>query len=122
MKILNFDCFSGISGDMILGAFLDLGLDKEILSSLPHKLKLEQVKLDIKKVDKNGISATKVDVIFPHEHVHRHLSDIEKIIDNGNLSNDVKLLSKEIFTKLAEAEAIFMAQLLIKYISMKLVH
>ena len=105
MKIINFDCFSGISGDMILGAFLDLGLEKEVLLSLPKKLKLEQVKLDIKKVNKNGISATKVDVIFPHEHVHRNLSDIEKIIDNGELSNEVKLLSKNIFSKLAEAEA-----------------
>ena len=105
MKIINFDCFSGISGDMILGAFLDLGLDKTVIESLPQKLKLEQVKLDINKVDKNGISATKVDVIFPHEHVHRHLSDIEKIIDGGELSDKVKTLSKKIFTKLAEAEA-----------------
>ena len=64
MKIINFDCFSGISGDMILGAFLDLGLDKEVLLSLPQKLKLEQVQLDIKKVNENGISATKVEIIF----------------------------------------------------------
>jgi len=105
MKILNFDCFSGISGDMTLGAFLDLGIDEEVLLSLPKKLKLEQVIFEIKKVIKNGISSTKVDVIFPHEHVHRHLLDIEKIIDNGDLSNEVKLLSKKIFTKLAEAEA-----------------
>ena len=105
MKIINFDCFSGISGDMILGAFLDLGLEKAVIESLPQKLNLEQVKLEIKKVDKNGISATKVNVIFPHEHVHRHLSDIEKIIDNGELSDKVKILSKKIFNKLAEAEA-----------------
>ncbi len=105
MKIINFDCFSGISGDMTLGAFIDLGVDKDILLSLPKKLKLEQVKFEINKVNKNGITATKVDVIFPHEHVHRHLADIEKIIDNGNISDDVKLLSKKIFMKLAEAEA-----------------
>jgi len=105
MKILNFDCFSGISGDMTLGAFLDLGVNKEVLLSLPNKLKLEQVKFEINKVNKNGISATKVDITFPHEHVHRHLSDIEKIIDNGKISNEVKSLSKKIFRKLAQAEA-----------------
>jgi pyridinium-3,5-bisthiocarboxylic acid mononucleotide nickel chelatase len=105
MKIINFDCFSGISGDMLLGAFLDIGIEKEILLSLPKKLKLEQVKVDINKVNKNGISATKVDIIFPHEHVHRHLSDIEKIIDDGELDERVKILSKKIFNKLAKAEA-----------------
>ena len=105
MKIINFDCFSGISGDMILGAFLDLGVEKAVIESLPQKLNLEQVKLEIKKVDKNGISATNVDVIFPHEHVHRHLADIEKIVDYGDLSDKVKILSKKIFNKLAEAEA-----------------
>ena len=105
MKILYFDCFSGISGDMLLGAFIDLGIDKDILLSLPKKLKLEQVKFEINKVNKNGISATKVDINFPHEHVHRHLPDIEKIIDNGELSDEVKQLSKNIFKKLAEAEA-----------------
>ncbi len=105
MKILYFDCFSGISGDMLLGAFIDLGVDEDVLLSLPKKLNLEQVKIEIKKVNKNGISATKVDIHFPQEHAHRHLADIEKIIDDGNLIDEVKILSKKIFLKLAEAEA-----------------
>ncbi len=105
MKTIYFDCFSGISGDMVLGAFLDLGIDKDVLLSLPKKLNLEQVNFDIRKVNKNGISATKVDILFPHEHVHRHLSDINNIIDNGELHENVKLLSKKIFLNLAEAEA-----------------
>ena len=105
MKILYFDCFSGISGDMTLGAFLDLGVNKDVLLSLPKKLNLEQVNIEINKVNKNGISATKVDIKFPHEHAHRHLADIEKIIDSGNLRDEVKSLSKKIFNKLANAEA-----------------
>ncbi len=105
MKILYFDCFSGISGDMTLGAFIDLGVKKDVLLSLPEKLNLEQVKIEINKVNKNGIAATKVDIIYPHEHVHRHLPDIEKIINNGKLTEDVKILAKKMFKKLAEAEA-----------------
>ncbi len=105
MKILYFDCFSGISGDMTLGALIDLGVKNDVLLSLPEKLNLEQVKIKIYKVNKNGISATKVDITYPHEHVHRHLPDIEAIINNAKLTEDVKILAKKMFKKLAEAEA-----------------
>jgi uncharacterized protein (TIGR00299 family) protein len=105
MKILYLDCFSGISGDMLLGAFIDAGLDERLLLDLPRKLNLPQVKLEIKKVNKAGLQATKTDVIYPPEHVHRHLTDIEQIIDKGDIPADVKTLAKRIFTRLAEAEA-----------------
>ena len=105
MKILYLDCFSGISGDMLLGAFVDAGLDERLLFELPQKLNLPQVKLKIGKVNKSGLQATKVDVLYPKEHVHRHLADVEKIIDAGEISSEVKNLAKKIFTRLAEAEA-----------------
>jgi uncharacterized protein (TIGR00299 family) protein len=105
MKIAYFDCYSGISGDMTLGAFIDAGLDKNLLLSLPRKLNLPQVKVEIKRVVKEGLSAAKVDVITPHEHKHRHLHHIEDIIDQSELSAAAKSLSKKIFNRLAEAEA-----------------
>jgi len=105
MKIIYFDCFSGISGDMVLGAFIDAGLDYEIIASLPGKLNIPQVKIEINKVVKNGLTATKVDVNCPHEHVHRHLKDITIIINNSSISENAKELARQIFRKLAESEA-----------------
>jgi uncharacterized protein (TIGR00299 family) protein len=105
MKIVYFDCFSGISGDMLLGAFIDAGLESSVLTGLPEKLNLPQVTVKIVKVLKNGLSATKVHVDFLPEHVHRHLADIEKIIDVANIPDKVKVTAKSIFFKLAEAEA-----------------
>ena len=101
MKIIYFDCFSGISGDMVLGAFVDAGLDPEIITSLPGKLNIPQVKIEINKVVKNGLTSTKVDVNSPEEDVHRHLSDITIIINQSSISENAKELSREIFRKLA---------------------
>ncbi len=105
MRIAYFDCYSGISGDMTLGAFIDAGLEKELLLSLPQKLNLPQVRLEIKKVVKEGLSATKVDVIIPQEKEHRHLKQIETIIEQGDIPSKAKELAIKIFNRLAEAEA-----------------
>ncbi|RMD98858.1 MAG: nickel pincer cofactor biosynthesis protein LarC [Calditrichaeota bacterium] len=105
MRIAYFDCFSGISGDMTLGAFVNAGLPAEVLQNLPRKLHLPRVKVSIKTVDKNGIKATKVNVSYPKQKVHRHLPEIEGIIDAGELSSGAKQLAKRIFRRLAEAEA-----------------
>lgn len=105
MRILYIDCFSGISGDMLLGAFVDVGLDPQLLIDLPAKMNLPQVEIKITKKIKAGINATKVDVIYPKEHAHRHLSDIVKIINAGKISEETKILAKKIFHRLAEAEA-----------------
>jgi uncharacterized protein (TIGR00299 family) protein len=82
MKVLYYDCFCGISGDMHLGALLDLGVDKEYLIQELSKLNLnDEYELQIKKDIKKGISGTKVDVILKkqqefqqqgHKHVHGH--------------------------------------------------
>ena len=105
MKIIYFDCFSGISGDMITGALLDLGLDFDFLKKELEKLKLKNVKIEAKKVVKQGITSTKFDVIAKHEHHERNLSDINKIIDDSSLDKEIKEKSKEIFLKIAKAEA-----------------
>lgn len=105
MKIAYFDCFAGISGDMILGALVDAGLDLEILINDLSSLPLEGYELEAKPMSKMGISGTKVTVLTREEKSHRHLADIEKIINASDLPEEVKSKSIAIFTKLAEAEA-----------------
>ncbi|MFZ5981155.1 MAG: nickel pincer cofactor biosynthesis protein LarC [Candidatus Zixiibacteriota bacterium] len=105
MKTLYFDCFSGISGDMILGALVDAGLDIEVLKTELAKLKLTGYEIRADKVVKKGITGTKVEVTVTGEQKHRHLKDILKIIDESELKPDVKNISRKIFTNLAAAEA-----------------
>ena len=106
MKVLCYDCFSGISGDMNLGAMLDLGIELSYLKGELEKLNLGGWELIAEKSQRHGISGTKVTVRQTvHEHAHRHLSDIQKIINGSSLPDEVKELSMLIFRKIAEAEA-----------------
>jgi uncharacterized protein (TIGR00299 family) protein len=106
MRILYYDCFSGISGDMNLGAMIDLGIDKEYLIGELNKLNLKGWELIVQKDQRHGIFGTKVTVRqTQHEHVHRHFSDIEKILNNSTLDSKTKELSLKIFMKIALAEA-----------------
>ena len=108
MKIAYFDCFSGASGDMILGALMDAGLPLEKLKTELGKLKLSHYDLEVEKVAKKGIAGSKALVMIEedhHHHHHRHLSDIRTIIENSDLESDIKEKSIGIFTRLAEAEA-----------------
>jgi pyridinium-3,5-bisthiocarboxylic acid mononucleotide nickel chelatase len=118
MKILYFDCFSGISGDMTVGALLDLGVPQEHLIEELDKLGIsDEYEINIKKSAKNGIEGTDFDVQLKehhhhhdhdhhHEHHHgRNLFDIEGLIDKSDLDDNVKKISKDIFKVLAEAEA-----------------
>jgi uncharacterized protein (TIGR00299 family) protein len=106
MKIISYDCFSGISGDMNLGAMIDLGVDKTYLIGELNKLNLKGWELIVQKDQRHGITGTKVTVKQTrHEHAHRHLQDIEKIINDSSLDNKTKELSRKIFMKIATAEA-----------------
>lgn len=106
MKIISYDCFSGISGDMNLGAMIDLGIDSEFLIGELNKLNLPGWELKVEKDQRHGITGTKVTVrLTRHEHAHRHLPDIENIIDGSKLDKPTKDLSKKIFGIIAEAEA-----------------
>lgn len=113
MNILYCDCFSGISGDMFLGALVDAGLPVEVLSEQFKKLDLPEFQ-DIRadKVQKGALAATQIRLIFDqhlydsHGHnQHRHLGDISNLIENSGLSERIKQTSMLIFQKLAEAEA-----------------
>ncbi|MGB9856810.1 MAG: nickel pincer cofactor biosynthesis protein LarC [Dictyoglomaceae bacterium] len=103
--IIYFDCFSGISGDMILGALLDLGLDPEIWKNELKKLPLEGYEIKISKKTKGFLQGTDVEIITYDEKKHRHLSDLFEIVERSSVSNKVKKLSKKAFIKLAEAES-----------------
>lgn len=104
MKTAHFDCFSGISGDMTLGALIDAGVDAEAIRSGIGSLGLP-VELKIDKVRKGGFAATFVKVEAPHEHKHRHLHHVETILNGGKLTERQRELALRIFRRLAEAEA-----------------
>jgi pyridinium-3,5-bisthiocarboxylic acid mononucleotide nickel chelatase len=105
MKSLYFDCFAGASGDMILGALVDAGVDPGALIDQLKLLGVEGWQIEFEKVDRSGISATFARVLIPHEHAHRHLSDIHKIIRDSQLPQRVKDRAALIFSRLAEAES-----------------
>jgi pyridinium-3,5-bisthiocarboxylic acid mononucleotide nickel chelatase len=105
-RIIYFDCFSGCSGDMILGALLDSGLSVNILKDGLSKLDIHGYHLTAEKVKKAAVTATRFDVVMD-EHVHQHhrsLTDILDIIESSHLSERVKKESSAIFRRLGEAE------------------
>lgn len=114
MRTVYFDCFAGISGNMLLGAFLDAGVPEESLRSELAKLNVTGYELKIQRVIKQGIAAVHADVELvhhhhehhhEHHHHHRYLPDIYAILDQSALAQAVKDSSKKIFLRLAEAEA-----------------
>jgi uncharacterized protein (TIGR00299 family) protein len=106
MTIAYFDCFSGISGDMTLGALVDAGVSIDTLRGELARLDLTGYKITADKVRRSGIAATKVHVITEgSEDKARHLADILKLIEDSGLSASIKQKSSGIFKRLAEAEA-----------------
>ncbi|MBI1761719.1 MAG: nickel pincer cofactor biosynthesis protein LarC [Acidobacteria bacterium] len=134
-RTLYLDCFAGISGDMLLGALLDCGLDFELLKHELAKLGVSGYELSLTRVDRSGIAAAKFDVQLlethaeaesvphththshPHEHTHAHahgegehshhraLSDIKRLIAASGLSETVKARATQIFQRLGAAES-----------------
>jgi uncharacterized protein (TIGR00299 family) protein len=124
-RVLYFDCFSGISGDMAIGALLDAGLPLAELQRALGSLALGDAHVHAKKVLRAGVSATKFSVHehqhdgadhahahppdHPHSHTgshpHRHLSGIFEMIDTSALSSSGRERAKAMFQRLGEAEA-----------------
>lgn len=106
MRVLYYDCFSGISGDMNLGAMVDLGVDPQWLiqelNGLPIK---DSFRIAFEKREKSGIAGTKALIEeIGHEHPHRHLKDVNQIIDDSSLADSVKIRAKDMFLRIAQAE------------------
>jgi len=116
-RLVYFDCASGASGDMLLGALVDLGLPIDSLRQELAKLPLGGYRLEARAVDRSGLRATKVDVLIegqdtphhhdahPHGHDHRGLRDILDLIGRSTLDTAVKERAAALFRRLAEAEA-----------------
>ncbi|MBO0722717.1 MAG: DUF111 family protein, partial [Blastocatellia bacterium] len=118
---LYLDCFSGASGDMLIGALIDCGLDFGLLREELKKLGVGGYELELSRVDRSGISAAKFDVHLHshdhdhvhaqhdhphhHEHEHRPLSQIKNIIASSKLSDGIKTRAQTIFQRLGEAES-----------------
>jgi pyridinium-3,5-bisthiocarboxylic acid mononucleotide nickel chelatase len=106
MRIAYFDCFSGISGDMAIGAFLDAGLSFKTLSRELARLKVKGYALKKKKVMRGQISGTKFDCLTrDHGHSHRSIKEISRIINRSSLNKKVKDTAKNIFTNIGSVEA-----------------
>jgi len=121
MKILYYDCFAGISGDMNLGALVDLGVDPEFLQNELGKLPVHGYELKFSRESRKGISGTRVEVKIDHlhshsgHHQHSHgkgehdhhstYAGIKKMIAASKLNEEVKRISLSVFRIIAEAEA-----------------
>lgn len=106
MRGLIFDPFAGISGDMILGALVDLGLEAEWLERFVASLGLgPEVRVVVERAMRSGISCGRVRFELPHEHAHRHLRHVLEIVDRAEVAPEVKETAGRIFRRLAEAEA-----------------
>ena len=105
MKCAYFDCFSGISGDMTLGALLDAGVSAEHLRTELQGLHLPGWELSAEKVWKNGMAATYAKIHAQDTTTHRSLSTILSLIEKSALAPGVKARATAIFQKLGEAEA-----------------
>lgn len=105
-KVLYFDCYSGISGDMTLGALLDLGLELDALKKMLDCLSLDGYCLETEKVKRGGISGTRALVKLDDGISNRrNLPEIIRLIEDAKLPMPVKSKSCAIFQALAEAEA-----------------
>lgn len=115
MRLAYLDCFSGISGDMLLGAFVQAGVSPDLLRETLAALNLGAT-LDVRTVDRGGISAVKVDVLVKgqsaehthhheHHHEHRSLASIRALIENVALPQPVKATAIRTFELLGASEA-----------------
>jgi hypothetical protein len=104
LRVAHFDCFSGISGDMVLGALIDAGVDADAIHAALDSLKLP-IRLEIEGVKRCGFAATKVNVLAEDQESYRFLPDVEAIIAGGNLTAKQRELASGIFRKVALAEA-----------------
>lgn len=106
MKVAWLECATGISGDMTLGALIDVGVDRKAIEAAIASLQLPDVKLRVESVMKNGFRATHVLVDHPEQHAHRHYSDICNILDAADALTDAQRdLARRLFLAVAESEA-----------------
>jgi pyridinium-3,5-bisthiocarboxylic acid mononucleotide nickel chelatase len=105
MRIAYIDCIAGASGDMLLGALVDLGVSPKVISDSITAMQLKDCKIEVKKVMKGALSATKINVITPQKETHRHFRDLINIIQTASISETVRARAIQILTRIASIEA-----------------
>jgi len=105
MRIAYFDCFSGISGDMCLGALVSAGWPAATLQSLPARLALEGVDVAVSDVRRGPFVARRVEVSIPGRQPHRHLHHIDAMLERASIDAGVRERARRVFRRLAAAEA-----------------
>ncbi len=106
MHVAYLDCFSGISGDMTLGALLALGFPEQRLREGLAALPLDGYRLEISRERRQGLEGTSVRVLVEEDRQpHRHYADIREILSHGDLPDRARRLASEIFERIARAEA-----------------
>ncbi len=105
MTILYLDCASGVSGDMLLGALVDLGVELRLLRSRLGLLPVKGYTIASRRVTRSHFAARKVDVRVTGRHAHRGLKEIRAIVEGSRLDTAVKRVSMEIFRRIVRAEA-----------------
>jgi uncharacterized protein (TIGR00299 family) protein len=105
-RVLYFDCASGASGDMLLGALVDLGFSLDELRADLARLPLGGYRIDARQVDRSGLRATKVDVLAEAGgHAQRGLAEIQALVEGSSLPQAIRQRATALFRRLAEAEA-----------------
>jgi len=105
MRTLYLDTFSGISGDMVLGLLIDLGLDVQRLEAELQKLPVSDWQLQVSRESRLGISGTRIKVICDSPQPHRHWSDIDAMLAGSELPKAAIEAARRMFRRLGEAEA-----------------
>ncbi|PLX67068.1 MAG: TIGR00299 family protein [Denitrovibrio sp.] len=103
---LHFDINSGIAGDMALSILHGLGLDLSEVTDIIYKITGKQLTIDTEKTFVNGIEATRLKINMPHEHVHRTMKTITKMVESSDLPEPVIKDTIGIFSIIADAEGI----------------
>lgn len=105
MRIAYLDCFSGVSGDMLLSALLDSGWSEAELLSMPERLKLQDVHIKTSRVRRGVLEASHVQVEVDSAQPERHLRHVRSILEQADLPGDVSARAISVFERLARAEA-----------------
>jgi uncharacterized protein (DUF111 family) len=104
MRVAILDPFSGIAGDMLLGALVQVGLDPEWLRALPKALGIEEIGVEIREVVRGEIVCQKVDFDIPPQPHGRHIADIRSLVAKSGAPSRVRELADRAFTAIATAE------------------
>lgn len=105
MKTAYFDCFSGMSGDMVLGAFIDLGVPQDVIETEVGRVVPGTFRLEVRDAQRMGIGGTQVDVVVSTDKESRDYGRIKDLIEGSDLADGVKGESLQIFSRLAQVEA-----------------